>query len=537
MTRAHRKVRVFAAQVYSVEEICGVYNVTRNTVTNWIHSGLRKSDERRPYVFRGAELQRFHKARETKDRKNLKHGEFNCLACSSAVFPDTESLRISTTSKGRAMALGVCPDCRANVSKLLGVTECDIVQNCIATNTSLAWTDELTGNIPACIGNKATVHASDWYNANDRVLHEWQSYAGRYDLKTVQAHLYSIRDFESFLGGKPFDKVSPKDAGAYRDHLVKLGQLQKPEGGLSSSTIRHRVAHLRAFFQWLCHQDGYRRLSGNIPAYFELPRASRAKTLPRDDRDFLTIEEAESMVRKMPGKTRVERRDRAMVAFAYVSGLRASALASLRLKHVDIEKKEVVQDAREMEAKNGKSFRVYWFARTDVFQDIFLAWLEELLEWGFEPRDAVFPDASNLTERSPELARVEPMRTARALQAAFQRATALIDRNCSPHSARHTLKALGDSLCSSMERRKAWSLNLGHSTERITEAHYAKMSDQHRRGIMEGLGADDLVTEEEATMIIDYYENRFTRGTEEHRIARRLAKRREQSRDGEDVID
>ena len=440
MSRAHRKVRVTASQVYSADELCDVYNITRNTVTNWVNSGLCTSDERRPYVFRGAELQRFHNAREAKDRKSLKKGEFNCLACSSAIFPPPESIRFNTTLKGHRMCFGVCPDCGANVSRLLGLTEYDSIQNCIQTNTSLARIDELTGDIPACIGNKSLSHAAEWYTENDRIVHEWQDYARRYDRKTVQAHLFTIRDFDLFLTGKPFGKVTPMNAGAYRDNLVKLSQIPQSAGGLSSSTIRHRASQLRAFFKWLRNQEGHKRLSRNILDYLELPKATRAKTLPREDRDFLTIEEAQSMVLKMPGNTIVERRDRAMVAFSYVSGLRASALTSLRLKHVDIENKEVVQDANEMQAKNGKSFRVFWFPRSEVFQDQVCEWLTELHQLGFTPCDAVFPDATDLNARNTELSSIAPMRSARALQAAFHRASALVDRNCSPHSARHTLK-------------------------------------------------------------------------------------------------
>jgi hypothetical protein len=38
-------------------------------------------------------------------------------------------------------------------------------------------------------------------------VHEWQDCAGRYDRKKMQTHLFSIRDFEGVVQGKPFDKV------------------------------------------------------------------------------------------------------------------------------------------------------------------------------------------------------------------------------------------------------------------------------------------------------------------------------------------
>lgn len=84
MTRAHYKITVCQGQVFSVEELCGIYKVRRNAVTDWIKSGLQKSDEQVPYVFRGTELQRYHDGQKRKQRAKLKQGEFNCLSCDNA---------------------------------------------------------------------------------------------------------------------------------------------------------------------------------------------------------------------------------------------------------------------------------------------------------------------------------------------------------------------------------------------------------------------------------------------------------------------
>lgn len=69
MTRAHYKVKICQDQVFSVDELCEVYNVHRNAITDWIKSGLQTSDELRPYVFHGAELQRYHDGQKRKPRE------------------------------------------------------------------------------------------------------------------------------------------------------------------------------------------------------------------------------------------------------------------------------------------------------------------------------------------------------------------------------------------------------------------------------------------------------------------------------------
>lgn len=107
---------------------------------------------------------------------------------------------------------------------------------------------------------------------------------------------------------------------AFRDHLVNLGHSPKEEVGLSNSTIHHHTSPVRQFFEWLRIQDGYERLSQSILLNLELPKAVRAKTLPREDQDYLTIEEAGEMLVKIPGNMIAERRDRAINSWANTCG-------------------------------------------------------------------------------------------------------------------------------------------------------------------------------------------------------------------------
>ena len=349
---------------------------------------------------------------------------------------------------------------------------------------------EYTGEPPARVGKDRGSHGGSWYTINDRLIHDWQAFAGKYDAKTVHAHLVSIRGFEGFFSGLDFRKVTPKHAGQYRDHLVDLLSKPKDQGGLSGSTLRHRASHLKAFFEWARGQDGYRRLSPSIPDYFALPRsasASREKQMPKA---YPTMDEAWEMVRLMPQKTALQRRDQAMVALAFISGFRAAALVALRIRHVDPDRQIVMQDAREVPAKNGKTYHARWFPRTGAFQGVFLSWLQELKGFGFQPQDALFPVEKALTTRASEAFAVAPLASSKPLQEAFAKASARLGKAYTPHAARHALKALGADMCRSHEQRKAWSMNLGHSDELITERHYAKMPQERSRELIAELSSD-----------------------------------------------
>ncbi|NIZ62306.1 hypothetical protein DL239_15125 [Sedimentitalea sp. CY04] len=537
MSRSYRHIRPTGSMVYSVADVQALYDVCRNTVSNWVSSGLTPSDSVLPQLFRGAELKRFHAERAARKREDLRHGEFKCLGCGHAVFPKINSVFIKGNGGRAPLATATCCDCGRTVMKLLSETECDAIKDCLTTNTSLAGIDESKGPDPACVGKDAESRGIEWHTINDRVVHEWQAYAGRYDPKTVQSHLVSIRDLERFLDGRPFDKVKPRNVGAYRDHIVRLLAKPKKEGGLSNSTVRHRASHLSAFFKWLRGQSGYRRLSASIPDYFALPRSASARQAKQEAKAYASIEEAWRMVALMPEETIVQRRDRAMVAFAYICGLRAGALTSIRFKHLDLENRTFVQDATMMRAKNGKSYQAKWFPRTEAFQEVFLRWVDELTQLGFQDEDAAFPELKDLCMRFEGTSNIEPLGSSRSLQTAFFRASDMLGKRYSPHSARHTLKALGVKICRTQEERKAWSMNLGHSDEQITERHYGKMSSARSASIIEALCSDEVFTEEENEMIIDFYERRFTRGTVEYRIARRLAEKREKARGDDDMIE
>jgi integrase len=63
----------------------------------------------------------------------------------------------------------------------------------------------------------------------------------------------------------------------------------------------------------------------------------------------------------MPFKTDVEHRNRALIAFTLLTGARDSAIASMKLKHIDLIEGCVRQDAREVKTKFSKTFSTYFF--------------------------------------------------------------------------------------------------------------------------------------------------------------------------------
>ncbi|WP_128253377.1 tyrosine-type recombinase/integrase [Falsirhodobacter deserti] len=523
MSRTYSAIRPKQDRVYSGEQVIELYEICRNTLGNWIASGLRPSDDRLPRIFRGSELARFHKERRG-TKVALRRGQFHCLGCKACVFPDVTTLSFSNTRSGSRFANATCPDCHATMWKILNETDRDAFEICKESNTSLSSLDEGNAQAPACIGQDQGESFVSCPSPNDRLLLDWQAWAARYDEKTIVAHLRAIRQFEASCGYKPFDSVTTDDAAAWREAIT----VGKPKV-LSVSTVQHQASHLRAFFAWLAKRPGYRALLP-VPEYFELPRRFAQKGIS-DVKAYAEIDEAERLLEAMPKATIKDRRARAIFATAYISGLRANALITLRLRHVDIEKRLVFHDGTELRAKNGKSFVVNWFPRTETFQAVLLDWLEEVTRRSLRSEDALFPELRDLEKASvSERAPFAPMKSANAVTEAFSLACRDCKEVYSPHSVGHTLAQLGDRICRTSEERKAWSLNLGHNSEEVTWTYYGKVTDMRRGEIFKVFEQDQPATSIEKDLMLAYHEHLLIRGSPEFDQAEKLIEQRRQGR-------
>ena len=527
MSRNYRSVRPRVSFVYSVDDAMKLYDVCRNTVSNWVVSGIASIDELKPQLFRGSELSRFHNERRRRTITQLRSGEFKCVGCKAVVYPHSQTLEVRQTTTGKFLAQAICPDCDSGLFKLVNKDERDRLRLCRDTNTSLVLSDESEGLVPAHVGS-CEIDPLLRGSGNDRVLYDWLSYARRYDTKTIDAHMASIRAFEAFHRGKFFGNISSADCDRWRQDLISRAKKPSAEGGLSRSTVRHHASHIKAYFTWLSTRKGFTHLVG-AAEYFALPRGLLADGGRDRPRAYPTLVEAAAMLDGLPSATLLERRDRAIFALAFVTALRESALISLRVRHIDLQRKQAFHEGGVVRSKNGKTFTVDFFPRTEQFQVVFRAWYAEMIDMGFRGNDALFPSARTLEKlwRASEVNRsaTAPMNSASAVDAVFRKASMRLNRRYSPHSARHTIVQLGDQICRTPEERKAWSLNMGHSSESITWQHYGRVSSARKSEIF---GSFDLVEhwpEEDMRLMLLYHEHRLHTDSHEFRRAEALVER------------
>ena len=496
MSKSYKSVKLRKDRVYSVEQLREEYSVSANTISNWVGEGLIRSDNQTPYLFRGAAVQAFHKQKRLRDRRKLRHGEFMCRGCQSCVFPKLETVKGLTAKNGKHMFQAQCPECPGKLHKISSEADRDLIEDCRNPNTPTECLHEESTLVRGDIGSISGDVVDDFHRLNDRIIHRWQIFAGGMSEKTVVRHLAAIRYFENFLGGKSFTRLSNGDFAAVRDDLKRRASVEA-EDSISASSIKHTVSHIRAFCDWLLLQDGYKRLPKDFAGYLRLPKAVLAKSAQTQTKEFPTLSEAEALLAAMPYKSLVDMRARGMFALAFLGALRADTLVSLRIKHFDVERRLILQDASVVRAKAGKSLNIFWFPIPQAFEQAILDWLSTLRGLGFDGEDALFPDTKFLKYRVGcrlrNFAPVPVMTTTHSVIAAFVVACKDSGTKFTPHAAKHTIGSERDNRALTNEERKAWSLNMGHDSEVTTERHYAAMSEDKRLEVLKNLGTKTTI--------------------------------------------
>ncbi|MGH6924647.1 MAG: tyrosine-type recombinase/integrase [Propylenella sp.] len=323
---------------------------------------------------------------------------------------------------------------------------------------------------------------------------------------TVDAVRRAIGRFETYTGRKDLATFNREQAIGFKKHLAN-GRAMRSGQAIAKSTLVAVTSALKDFFGWLSSQAGYKsRIRVTDIEYLNLSeKETRAAKEPRF-KTFPTMEQIGAVIRQMPSETEVEQRDRALVAMTILTGARDSALASLRLKHIDLERKLVVQDPRDVRTKRSKRIDTFFFPVGDDFEAIVVEWVRYLREVKlFGNEDPVFPhtrvrraSAGSFIADGVEPSfwqNTQPIR--RIFHDAFAKAGLPYFR---PHSFRDTLVKHGEDHAPTIAHFKAWSQNLGHEYVGTTLTSYGSITP-HRQGelvrsVTVGESSDDTRTRE-----------------------------------------
>jgi integrase len=278
-------------------------------------------------------------------------------------------------------------------------------------------------------------------------------------------------------------------------HLAEQ-RSQRTGENLSKATLHATLAHLKRFFQWLAGQPGYRsRLRYSDADYFNLSDKETRVATARREQTAPTVEQVKHVIAAMPAETAIEHRNRALIAFTLLTGARDSAIASMKLKHVDLLAGSVYQDAHEVRTKFSKTFTTFFFPVGDEIRQIVAEWLvylREVMLWGND--DPLFPATRIALGASHQFEAAglgrDHWSSAAPIRAIFRNAFASAGLPYfNPHSFRSTIVRLGEAHCQTPEQFKAWSQNLGHEGVLTTLYSYGEVGIRRQGEIIRGLAA------------------------------------------------
>jgi integrase len=328
--------------------------------------------------------------------------------------------------------------------------------------------------------------------ANERIKRQYFAYraeAQGYSEQSIDAVAKAIDRFEVYTRHRDFKAFHIEQARAFkRDLADQRGRSGEP---LSKATLYATLTALKRFFAWLAGQPGYKsRITYADAEYFNLSaKDTRIAKAVRPAR-IPTLEQIRHVIHSMPATNDIERRDRALIAFTILTGARDGAIASFKLRHVDVAEGKIDQDGRDVQTKFSKSFITTFFPVGDDIRAVVSDWVEYLRRaklWGLD--DPLFPATKvvvgeGLRFEAAGLDR-KHWSSAGPIRVIFKEGFASVGLPYfNPHSFRKTLALLGGQRCKTPEEYKAWSQNLGHEHVLTTFCNYGDVSSYRQTEIM-----------------------------------------------------
>jgi len=331
---------------------------------------------------------------------------------------------------------------------------------------------------------------------NERIKRQYFIFlkeAKRYSEPTIDVVAKALNRFEVYSKFRDFKTFHFKQAIGFKNHLAKQ-KGQRSGKKLSKSTLHATLTQLKNFFQWLSMQPGYKsRIQYPDAEYFNLSDKDTRIATAKRNKKIPSMEQIKHVIGSMPTETEIDKRDRALIAFTLLTGARDRAIASMKMKHIDIIAGCIHQDAREVMTKFGKTFTTYFFPVGKEVREIVVEWVLFLREeklWSND--DPIFPSTCVKVgaSRQFEVAGLERAHwsTTNSIRRIFKDAFAAAGLPYfNPHSFRDTLAKFGEQICMTPEQFKAWSQNLGHEKVLTTFRSYGEVACDRQGDIIQSL--------------------------------------------------
>lgn len=314
-----------------------------------------------------------------------------------------------------------------------------------------------------------------------------------YSVATIDGASKAIALFEESSGFIDFKCFNHRRAVAFKKFLDQRKFRGVP---IAARTKYSYLRIVKSFFTWLSDKQGFRRsISLDDVAYLTLDKKSAREALEPPSRVYPSLDHVLKLSDSISISTEIDLRDRALIAFTLLSGMRDKAIATLPFGSLDLRGLRVNQSPRlGVQTKFSKANRSTLF----VFDPRLLEYIREWVKYlttqklfsssdPLFPRTKVAPDATSSCFSARE---VEPAywKTTGSIRSIFKDRSKAADlRYYSPHCFRHTAVSLARKACRTAEELKAVSQNLGHEYVGTTMMDYAEIESDRVAEIVSSL--------------------------------------------------
>ena len=357
----------------------------------------------------------------------------------------------------------------------------------------------MIGDVSGGIGGNGASIPSETCKSNQRRIYEYRVYLeGHKDWQpcTVDEHLRSVSRMSAFFKHQPYEAVSIHQILSFKSAVRELRECGDGDG-LSPSTVSHTLLRCGAFYKWLAERPGT-KLDPHLPGYFNLSRGEKSTAASIVKGTNLTFDQAICIFNSMPSVSTIGIRNRAIIAMFICTGIRITALTTLRGKHVNVHTRWINQDPREVETKFAKHIRTYCLNLGSELLDAMTEWAKWRNGNGFSQDDPFFlPDRyieANSVGLGHKPASAGPAQCWKSIDPVLQivrqaaEAAGLTELNVTSHDFRkvaHPFLAKRGTMTISEE--VALQLNFGQTPKETIRKHYAVMPESEREEILDEL--------------------------------------------------
>lgn len=318
---------------------------------------------------------------------------------------------------------------------------------------------------------------------NEQIKREFLEYlkgAKGFEESSLNAFAEAIDQWQTFTENDDFGTFTKTKSLAFRDWL-KTRKANTKTGTLALATQYAYLRRIKKFFIWLSEHPAYKKkLLKHEIDYLRLTRGEVQIAQQGTTKQIPTFEEVKKLIESIDPKTEIDKRDRAIICFALITGSRISAIISLRMKNFDKNKMIIHQNPADgVKTKNSKDILTAFFPiGWDKPEQYFLEWYDYLEKNGFSANDPIFPATKNhfvaeKLEYSKEF-------VSREFWSGTGGARKIFEKRCKnadisyyhPHSFRHLVVNILSDVRLTEKEKKAVSLNLGHANIGTTFGSY-----------------------------------------------------------------